>query len=1018
MKSRKVLLGLIVGFAMSLAGTATAQTANYQNNQLLEIGPDNIGGRVSSIVVFGQNEDMSTTLYAGAATGGLYTRTSNQSDVWEYLPCYVDGEELTLPISSVVKVNDSLLVVATGESAYKKGVKLNQLAGLGRGLFTFNTNTKEFARINGTNPGTDFDANFAAVNAMAQITMQGVTYFYVATPKGLFRWNVSTVADFNAAPTRVAEGNVTSVVLSKQTNRAFYVCNGRLFKVSDVINAAAPVDITSSCSAFVGATDLKLALAPSDETYLYAMALNADGMMLGVYLTRNTNNWNLLTSTSVIPFNSVATAQTCGSILVSPTDPTKVVIAGADIWVGKGYVENAPYQWTVSSSNEYALNMGDYMAHVYSSVSFVHSGIHQIASTTYWSNAMGEMVDRYFFATDGGVYSTESFNIFSNLNRGLNNVQINSLAVCPDGSIISGANANACPFIEARTAHNGGVNDSTWYDGSLSNINHMANIIWKGNGGGVAASRFNQYSPISRRPIFVSSAKGSVGRAYADFSNYTNTQTWTTDAYFTADRIAGGPENSQIYLWETNNNTYTNDELTFVIDTLGYIHRNGERMDINSNFKIQAGDSMVVLDPAHALYPFWHVFDHGFTVKEELHHTAHLPYLSRLLMVTVEKDYPLNTNVSFCWFPTDFRKTVVTPTESNISNDERFWSHIYGVNGGTNPNRAVRYTAMSQDGDCAFVVVEDTENAKSFIARVKNINAVDYTRTIHEIRADLDYNISSRVTLTDTIMVSDTDYFFGRRISSINVDPRQGKDAIILTFDGYNCEGANVVYIDNATSAAPRIYNIALPTNIPAYSAMIEMTTGAAYVGTEDGVFTATNVTNPTWHTYGAFKGVPVTSMYQVTNNNAMFRHVAHDGVTEVPYIYPKTKWAYAMYFGTYGRGIFMDTTFVVDHTNEIVTPDVYLDIPTVSGTGLNAVRFYPNPAVENATMELSIAKAGNATMVVYDLTGKVVMTQNLGRLAEGVHTTTVSCQNLQHGMYLVNVLVGDQKATAKLIVK
>ena len=35
MKSRKVLLGLIVGFCVCLAGTATAQTANFQSNKLV-----------------------------------------------------------------------------------------------------------------------------------------------------------------------------------------------------------------------------------------------------------------------------------------------------------------------------------------------------------------------------------------------------------------------------------------------------------------------------------------------------------------------------------------------------------------------------------------------------------------------------------------------------------------------------------------------------------------------------------------------------------------------------------------------------------------------------------------------------------------------------------------------------------------------------------------------------------------------------------------------------------------------
>ncbi|MCQ2294367.1 MAG: T9SS type A sorting domain-containing protein [Bacteroidales bacterium] len=1011
MKSRKVLLGLIMGFAMCLAGTATAQTANYQNNKLVEIGPDNIGGRVTSLAVFNNNEQHVATIYAGAATGGLYTRTSINDDSWSYLPCYIDGEELTLPISNMAKLNDSIIVIATGESYYGKGNKLNKLAAIGRGMFTFNTNTKEFVRISNTNPGMDLEHNFASINDMKFVTFQGVTYFYVATPKGLFRW----VNDFNAAPTCIFEGNVSNIVLSKQYNRAFFDHDGNLYKISDIINNAAPVNITSSCPAFgQNASKIILALAPTDETYLYAMVANNDGLLAGLYLTRNTNTWNLLSTSTVTPFNGVATAMTCGSLTVDPMDATRVIIGGADIWVGKGYVENAPYQWTVSSSNEYSLNGGDYMSMVYSNSSFVHSGIHQIVIDAQWNDEYQFLMSQSYIATDGGVYSTPTsdFVVFDNFNRGLNNVQINSLAVSPDGSIISGANANACPFIESRVDHNGGNNDSTWYDGSGSNTNHMANIIWKGNGGSVAASRFTQYAPYNRRTIFVSSANGSIGRAYSDFSNYTNTQTWTSETDFTTDLIEGGPAIGQIYLWETNNNVASNDSIRVLIDTLSYIKRNGERIDITTSLQIKAGDSILLLDPAHASYPFWHVFDHNFTVKNEMYQTVHLPYLSRLLAVTVEKDMNKNSNVSYCWFPTDFRKVF------DASNETRYFSHIYGVNGTTYPNMAVRYTAMSQDGDCAFVVVEDKSTKQSLIARVRGFNSIDYNQDVPAIRDACNYQISTRQTLTDTIQGCDTSVFFGRRISSICIDPRAGKDAAVITFDGYNCEGPNVIYIENASSNNPIIRNISLPTNIPAYSAMIEFTTGELYVGTEEGVFKTTSLTNPSWQVYGAFKGVPVTSMYQVTNNNPYISHLGHDGVTEVQYIFPRTKWANAMYFGTYGRGIFMDTTYVVDHTNEIVPADVYLDIPTVNAFGNNSVRLYPNPAVNFAQMEIAIAKAGNTVVKVYDITGKVVLSENLGTLSEGVHNHTLNCQNLKHGMYLVNVIVAGEKATSKLVVR
>lgn len=1013
MKSRKVLLGLIVGICVCFAGSVAAQKANYQSNKLVEIGPDNIGGRVTSIVDFVQNDTIN--LYAGAATGGLYTK-DEYTESWSYVPCYINGEEVTLPISSMVKLNENTIVIATGESYYAKGDKTKKMAALGQGLFLFNTDDNSFTQVNGTNPGTNFDADFASINDMAFMTAQGVTYFFVATPKGLFRWNITQDADWNNAPVRVFDTTVRSIVVSKQFNRAFFTSKGNVYKIGDVINGFEPVDITTSCSAFgnVNAYAIDLAIAPSDESYMYAMVINHYGLMSGVYQTRNTNSWVLLTSSTIQPFDASCNGSTCGAITVSPINPSTIYIAGATTWVGKGFVENEPFQWTISSMNENQLNYGDYMASVYTNSSFVHSGVQQIHAATKWNEETLTVEEQYYLVTDGGIYSSNgNMSVFENINNGLNNVQINSVAVCPDGSIISGANSNACPFIESRMGHNAQnvVNEGTWYDPTGSSTNHKANIIWKGNGGAVAASRFTQYSPISRRPLFVSAGNGSVGRAYADYSNYTNTQTWTSDINFMSDLVENGPAIGQIYLWETDHNTVSNDSLTFIIDTLGTINRNGRDTNLSSNFMIKAGDTMVVLDPAHASYPFKHVFDHSFVVKDEMRQTVPQPYLSRMLAVTVENGKPDYTNVSYCWFPTDFRKVY------DASNDTRFWSHIYAVNGASHPHDAVRYAVLSQDGDCAIISVDNDTLQKSFLVRVHGLNGIDYNDEVHQIRDYANYMISIRKTTTDTILISDSNYFFDRRISSIAVDPREGKDAVILTFDGFNNDAANVVYIDNVTGNYT-IKNIALPTAGPAYSAMIEYTTGKVFVGTEEGVFTANSVTSPSWETYGAFKGVPVTSMYQVTCAYPVIKHLAHDGITEVPYVFPHTKWPYAMYFGTYGRGIFMDTTFVTDHENEIVTPEEYLDIPAVASYGDNTVRFYPNPAVDNATMELNIAKAGNAIVKIYDLTGKVVYTENLGRLAEGVQTRTIDCQRFQHGMYLVNVVINGQKATSKLIVR
>ena len=333
MKSRKVLLGLIVGFCVCLAGTATAQTANFQSNKLVEIGPDNIGGRVTSVVAVnsGLQQDRSNALYAGAASGGLYIRHFND-EYWHYLPCYVDGKELTLPISCMARVNDSLILIGTGESYYNKASNASKMAAMGRGLFLFNIKSASFTRLNQTNPNNDLDANFASVNQIALMNAQGSAYIYIATPKGLFRWVIAQQSDWTKTPQSVFQGDVRSIVVSKQFNRAFFSCKGGVYKISDVINGEAPVNITGSCEGFGTKTRyIDLALAPSDESYLYAMASDANGLMRGLYLTRNTNSWLLLSTSTVTPFTSAATAKTSGALAVSPIVSKAICISSSQL---------------------------------------------------------------------------------------------------------------------------------------------------------------------------------------------------------------------------------------------------------------------------------------------------------------------------------------------------------------------------------------------------------------------------------------------------------------------------------------------------------------------------------------------------------------------------------------------------------------------------------------------------------------------------------------------------------------
>ena len=1052
MKSKKVLIGLIVAAFFGGAQIASAQTkANYQNN-LIEIGPDNIGGRVRSIVVDAADPNH-TTLYAGGVCGGLYKKVGN--DYWKYIPYYnSNGQEVTLPISHMIQLPDNSLLIATGEGMIKNhGVTNDRMTPKGRGVYHFNTDDNTYNFLTKTNPGAFTDWTY--VNRLAALERNGRLYVYAATSEGLYRWNfLAADPDWTATPEKVVSGEFYDVIIISADNIAYATGPGKVYRVGNVTGESAAVDVTSGLSNFATASRIELEGVTSHEldeqtntyihtTYLYAVVVDSTGLLDAVYLTKDQQNWTRLTTSTIVPFNKDNPGYLNAAISVDPRNYKSIYLGGANVFQGEGFVENSYYQWTTMTYTESNLNSGNYMGSVYSNPMFVHSGVHQILPT--WEVVDGDTSWVVYFATDGGIYKQGKTGTFTSLNKGFNTVQFTHIAVSPDGSIIGGAVDNGCPFIQSRNAHNAYQDsvyfygDSTWYDQSSTSImNHMGNITFVGNGGGVASSMFQQILPNTRRNIFVSAEPGhfvyqgssvssvaSMGRACTDYADYTNTQTWTIGEAFLSNAVASSDPIPQMKLWETTHNTIWNDSITFTIDTnLTYYH-NGVETQLEGGTVIVPGDSILVSSRPNFDYPFFYRFNSSFVVREHLTHKIHNPVVSRMLVNGRD-----NGDLS-CLFinatPNYFRNVWDYNESLNASGDDleklMHWAPIYRADYGY----SVRDFAFSRDGKSIYINVVEDATDKSFIFRVydfEKTNVNNSTTFKAQLAFTRDFDGMSRITHFDTIFASDGG-FFKRPLTSIAVDPRDGQDNLILTFGGYQTLEPNVVYVKNAGNPATRTVtdlsvtdaNSGMGTADPVYSAMIECTHGNIYAGTEKGVFISTSHTNPSWQSFGSFNGVPVTSIIQQTNSLQRQRYQVRDGVNMATYLFAKTKYPYAIYFGTYGRGVFMDTTYVTDHENEISNPEDWVGIQTVD-KGQNQVKIYPNPVVDRATVELTVANGGNAVVMIYDINGKLVHSEKLGHLNEGVHLYSLDCTKFNHGMYLVNINLGKESATSKLIVR
>lgn len=121
----------------------------------------------------------------------------------------------------------------------------------------------------------------------------------------------------------------------------------------------------------------------------------------------------------------------------------------------------------------------------------------------------------------------------------------------------------------------------------------------------------------------------------------------------------------------------------------------------------------------------------------------------------------------------------------------------------------------------------------------------------------------------------------------------------------------------------------------------------------------------------------------------------------------PNVRFKFKVYGSTHGNNFYLD---------DINIGTALTGIQNISV--VNNVNIYPNPTEGNATIALSLASAGNITVSITDLTGKVVAKVHDGYLNDGENQLPVSgLSAMAAGVYIVNVKAGESVMQKKLIV-
>jgi len=216
-----------------------------------------------------------------------------------------------------------------------------------------------------------------------------------------------------------------------------------------------------------------------------------------------------------------------------------------------------------------------------------------------------------------------------------------------------------------------------------------------------------------------------------------------------------------------------------------------------------------------------------------------------------------------------------------------------------------------------------------------------------------------------------------RWVSRVKVDRRDPAIAYVV-FSGY---GTPRVY--KTTNFGQEWMDISgnLP-DLPVNAIAISRTNpdNILFVGTDFGVWYTENA-GATWARFGT--GLPNVVIYDL-DIDPLNRLIA----------------------ATHGRGMWI--------TSSILSVD---ETPVAEHFALR--QNYPNPARSDrgTTIEFTLKESANVTLNIYDVSGRLVMKVDEGRMSPGVHSRLVNTATIRDGVYFYTLSDGERSASRKMIV-
>lgn len=348
-------------------GVALAKSAAAQLNWEF-VGPGNIGGRLRGLLVHPNNPNL---LYVGSASGGVWKSTDGGTS-WS--PTMNDL--VTLNISALVMKPDdpNTIYAGTGEGFLSDGLP-------GRGVLKTTDGGQNWTRISAANglnssfitelavspanPNVIFAASREAVPQYLSLPTEttpdpGVSAIFKSTDAGQTWQNVTSGKGIDLVPNFPFDNMATDVVVSPTDANVVYGAFGVYFESGGIWKSTnggqswtrLTNGLPNPAAANQGYGRIELAMAPSNPNVLYASftyrqkqgdnANLKDQGMLGIWKTTDAGqNWSQVTTPQSIAQRNIQSGLTTplgqqgnydNAIIVHPTDPNTVFVAGLDIY--------------------------------------------------------------------------------------------------------------------------------------------------------------------------------------------------------------------------------------------------------------------------------------------------------------------------------------------------------------------------------------------------------------------------------------------------------------------------------------------------------------------------------------------------------------------------------------------------------------------------------------------------------------------------------------------------------------